>query len=410
MQQKEKLWAKHFILALIITIGVNLTCNLLLSTISIYAKKITQVDSYAGLMTGVFTLSSLIIRLFAGKLLDKLGRKKILLLGIFITAFATISYAFTDQIFWILVFRALQGIGFGISSTAIATIVTDVTPESRLLEGIGYTGVGLTITTAIGPSIALKIVGNDYEDFHLLFITTFIVSIITLVISFALSYENKTNTTIYKKQKDDKITISSWGRKIIIPGLILFLAAVAESTILSFTALYGIYLGFGSIGLFFTINALGILVSRLFINQIVNRLGMNTVLFIGLPVFSMMILGISMVKTTSMLITFGFFCGIMMGTLLPIINVMIINTVSKDMRGMANAIFYALLDGGYGIGSIMWGSVVISYGYRYIYFGASIVLAIASLIFSIKLIYSKIKTNKSKIKFNNNCTSSNKLG
>lgn len=40
METKEKLWSKYFILALIITVGINLTCNLLLSTISIYAKKL----------------------------------------------------------------------------------------------------------------------------------------------------------------------------------------------------------------------------------------------------------------------------------------------------------------------------------------------------------------------------------
>ncbi|SJU32539.1 Uncharacterised protein [Clostridioides difficile] len=48
----------------------------------------------------------------------------------------------------IILLRIFQGFGFGISSTAVATIVTDVTPKSRMLEGIGYSGVGITITTA----------------------------------------------------------------------------------------------------------------------------------------------------------------------------------------------------------------------------------------------------------------------
>lgn len=52
VEMKERLWTKNFILALVITIGVNLACNLLLSTISIYAKQITSTDAYAGVMTG----------------------------------------------------------------------------------------------------------------------------------------------------------------------------------------------------------------------------------------------------------------------------------------------------------------------------------------------------------------------
>lgn len=388
METKEKLWSKYFILALIITVGVNLTCNLLLSTISIYAKKITGVDSYAGIMTGAFTLAALFIRVFAGKLLDKLGRKKILILGVVITAFSTIGYIFSNGIILLVIFRVMQGFGFGISSTAIATIVTDVTPSARMLEGIGYSGVGITITTAIGPSMALHIVGRGYNEFNLLFITTFVVSIITILVALFLSYEKNINIQCEKfkiiKSDTDSNRIS---KEILIPALILFLAAVAESTILSFTALYGIELGFDNIGLFFTINALGILASRLFINQIVDKLGMNTVLSIGLIIFAFSIFGIAMVKTMYMLLVLGFLCGIMMGSLLPIINVMILNTVSQDKKGVANAIYYALLDGGYGIGSILWGRIIINYGYRAIYALAGIVLVAAFVIFALNLFY-----------------------
>ncbi|NFI06992.1 MFS transporter [Clostridium botulinum] len=388
METKEKLWSKYFILALIITVGVNLTCNLLLSTISIYAKKITGVDSYAGIMTGAFTLAALFIRVFAGKLLDKLGRKKILILGVVITAFSTIGYIFSNGIILLVIFRVMQGFGFGISSTAIATIVTDVTPSARMLEGIGYSGVGITITTAIGPSMALHIVGRGYNEFNLLFITTFAVSIITILVALFLSYEKNINIQCEKfkiiKSDTDSNRIN---KEILIPALILFLAAVAESTILSFTALYGIELGFDNIGLFFTINALGILASRLFINQIVDKLGMNTVLSIGLIIFAFSIFGIAMVKTMYMLLVFGFLCGIMMGSLLPIINVMILNTVSQDKKGVANAIYYALLDGGYGIGSILWGRIIINYGYRAIYALAGIVLVAAFVIFALNLFY-----------------------
>ncbi|MCS4474157.1 MFS transporter [Clostridium botulinum] len=388
METKEKLWSKYFILALIITVGVNLTCNLLLSTISIYAKKITGVDSYAGIMTGAFTLAALFIRVFAGKLLDKLGRKKILILGVVITAFSTIGYIFSNGIILLVIFRVIQGFGFGISSTAIATIVTDVTPPARMLEGIGYSGVGITITTAIGPSMALHIVGRGYNEFNLLFITTFAVSIITILVALFLSYEKNINIQCEKfkiiKSDTDSNRIN---KEILIPALILFLAAVAESTILSFTALYGIELGFDNIGLFFTINALGILASRLFINQIVDKLGMNTVLSIGLIIFAFSIFGIAMVKTMYMLLVFGFLCGIMMGSLLPIINVMILNTVSQDKKGVANAIYYALLDGGYGIGSILWGRIIINYGYRAIYALAGIVLVAAFVIFALNLFY-----------------------
>lgn len=393
MDKKEKLWTRPFILSLFMTIGVNLACNLLLSTISIYAKQVTHVDTYAGIMTATFTLAALFVRLFAGKLLDKVGRRNILIIGLAITGLATISYLLINDIVMIILLRVMQGVGFGISSTAIATIVTDVTPESRMLEGIGYSGVGITITTAIGPSIALALVGKQYENFNLLFITTFFVTIITILISLKLAYNENLKTDIVKKEfceNDNKKNTNE--NKIIVPATILFLAAIAESTILAFTALYGINLGFDNIGLFFTVNAIGILASRLFINQIVNKLGINIVLSGGLIIFAVSIFGMSMVETSLALIVLGFLCGIMMGSLLPIINLMILNSVNKSRRGMANGIYYALLDGGYGIGSIIWGSVVVAYGYRVIYAYAGITLTIGFIIFVFKLLKCMEKT------------------
>ncbi|MBN1037683.1 MFS transporter [Clostridium botulinum] len=396
MDKKEKLWTSYFILALFITIGVNLACNLLLSTISIYTKQITNVDTYAGMMTGAFTLAALFIRLLAGKLLDKVGRRKILILGVAITALSTISYLAINNIQMIILLRIFQGFGFGISSTAVATIVTDVTPKSRMLEGIGYSGVGITITTAIGPSIALALVGKSYENFRLLFITTTVVAIITILISLKLSYsENTTKTQLNEENNKDNTEEKVNERNMLVPAIILFLAAVAESTILAFTALYGIELGFSNIGLFFTINALGILASRLFINQIVSKFGTNAVLSYGLIIFSASIFGMSIVKTMPQLIIFGFLCGIMMGSLLPIINLMILDSVSENKKGMANAIYYALLDGGYGIGSIIWGKIVMNYGYRSIYAYAGVTLMIGGVIFTIYLMKSrKLVLNK----------------
>ena len=390
VEMKERLWTRNFILALVITIGVNLACNLLLSTISIYAKQITSTDAYAGVMTRAFTLAALFIRIVAGKMLDKIGRRKVLMFGVGITVLSTVAYLLTNNIYIIIFLRVMQGVGFGISSTAIATIVTDVTPESRMLEGIGYSGVGITITTAIGPSIALALVGENYDKFNVLFIVTAAVALFTILLSFKLSYKE----VVSKKEEGtcdgEGISIS----KIIIPSIVLFIAAVAESTILAFAALYGIELGFSNIGLFFTINAMGILASRLFINQIVNKLGTNVVVSSGVLIFAASIFGIAVTKTYIMLIIMGFLCGVMVGSLLPIVNLLILDSASKSSRGMANAIYYALIDGGYGIGSIMWGQVVVACGYRWIYAYSSISLVVAFLIFVTSIVKSKRKSSE----------------
>ena len=139
---------------------------------------------------------------------------------------------------------------------------------------------------------------------------------------------------------------------------------------------------------------MGILASRLFINQIVNKLGTNVVVSSGVLIFAASIFGMAVIETYIMLIIMGFLCGVMVGSLLPIVNLLILDSVSKSNRGMANAIYYALIDGGYGIGSIMWGKIVVACGYRWIYAYSSIALVVAFLIFVTSIVKSKRKSRE----------------
>ena len=167
----SKLWSKYYIITILLSIGINMVSHLLLSTIVIHAKAITGSDIYAGFMTTVFTIAALFVRTFIGKVLDSVGRKKVLIVGMIITSIAALMYGITDNIYIIIISRIIHGIGFGITSTAIATIVTDIIPEERLLEGIGYAGIAATIASALGPTMALSIVGADYSNFKGLFFT-----------------------------------------------------------------------------------------------------------------------------------------------------------------------------------------------------------------------------------------------
>ena len=76
---ENKLWTGKFLLSLSILFGISLVSNMVLSTLTVFAKNLTQVDTYAGLMTTVFTISALSVRIIAGMLLDKFDCKKVVI-------------------------------------------------------------------------------------------------------------------------------------------------------------------------------------------------------------------------------------------------------------------------------------------------------------------------------------------
>ena len=79
---EEKLWTKKYILAVSILFGICFCSNIVLSVLTIFAKNLTGLDTYAGLMTSIFTIAALSVRFAAGVLLDKFNCKRVILSGI----------------------------------------------------------------------------------------------------------------------------------------------------------------------------------------------------------------------------------------------------------------------------------------------------------------------------------------
>ena len=60
----------------------------------------------------------------------------------------------------LLLVRCLQGAGFSWVGTALGTMASDSLPDSRMSEGIGYSGLSNTIAQAAAPGIVLWLLGS----------------------------------------------------------------------------------------------------------------------------------------------------------------------------------------------------------------------------------------------------------
>ena len=177
---EEKLWTKKYILATIILFAVCLCSNIVLSPLTIFAKNLTGLDTYAGLMTSVFTIAALSVRFIAGILLDKFGSKKVVLGGIIMMTLSAFLFIGCTSIEWAVVYRLMQGIGFGIASTGASTYVVKMCNPNKILEGVSYASIANSLTGVVGPSIAYAILGDNYDRFQLLFIISLIICILTV--------------------------------------------------------------------------------------------------------------------------------------------------------------------------------------------------------------------------------------
>src|SRR5699024_9022838 len=111
---------------------------LLLVTMASYAMETFDAStSLSGLVASVFIIGVLFGRLFIGNKIEKIGVKKILIIGISMFVLLSFFYFLDAGIYFLIAIRIVQGIGVGLATTATGTIIAQVIPSSRNGEGIG---------------------------------------------------------------------------------------------------------------------------------------------------------------------------------------------------------------------------------------------------------------------------------
>ena len=138
--KSEKIWTRNFLFILISNFFIFLGFQMTIPTIPLYVEKMGGNEQLMGLVVGIFTFSALLIRPYAGLAVDSKGRKKLYLFGLAVFVISVGSYGLIQSLLLLFMMRIVQGLGWGFSTTASGTIVTDLVPPRRRGEGMGISG------------------------------------------------------------------------------------------------------------------------------------------------------------------------------------------------------------------------------------------------------------------------------
>lgn len=165
----DKIFTKNFLLVLLANFFIYLGFQMTLPIIPLFVNSLKGSDQLIGVIVGIFTFSALLFRPFAGHALETIGRKQVYTFGIFLFIISVGSFSFVTSMVILILMRIIQGIGWGLSTTAAGTIATDLIPIQRRGEGMGYYGLAGTISMAIGPALGLTLVEIiSFKQFFLL--------------------------------------------------------------------------------------------------------------------------------------------------------------------------------------------------------------------------------------------------
>ncbi|MDQ0881970.1 MFS transporter [Peribacillus sp. V2I11] len=379
-QSRPRLWTKDFVIVSSINFFITLIFYLLMVTLAIYAvNELDASTSEAGLISGIFIIGTLIGRLFTGRFIDSIGRKKTLFIGLIFFTLTTLLYFVDLGIGFLLVNRLIHGMAMGMASTATGTIVAQIIPATRKGEGIGYYSMSATLATAIGPFIGLYMA--QHTSFQVIFSFCLALGVISLITAFFLYVPALKVTAKVSESKGFKLSNFIEPKALPI-SIITLLLAFCYSSVLSFISFYAIEIDLvNTASFFFVVYAVAVLLSRPFSGPLMDRKGSNFIMYPAFMIFGIGLLLLSITTNSFTLLVAGFLIGLGFGNMQSSSQAIAVKLTPPHRMGMATSTFFIMLDAGLGFGPYILGFIIPVTGYSTLYVILGVVVIATSVLY-----------------------------
>lgn len=355
----------------------------LLVTIPIYLIQDLQGNTaQAGLLVAAFYVAAIFIRFVAGRWIESFGIKKVFIVSLIIYLGAAFMYFLTTSLFSLLILRVIHGIGFGMLTTATGTIVATIIPNSRKGEGMGYYGLMMNISMALGPFVGLLTM-NQWGSFVMFAVSAVSVLIGTFT-AFLISLpkqDKKDEMIIQPKKKGVKINdlIELSALRI---SLVSFYFAIVYSSIVSFVSVYAEERQLTEVAsYFFIVYVIALMISRPFTGKWFDQHGANVIMIPSIISFALGMFLLSQASGAFLFLLSAAFIGLGWGTIFPTAQTVAIQIAPSNRKGTATATYLSTMDSGIGIGSVIVGILGAQIGYSTLYLYSSIFVILGLLVY-----------------------------
>jgi MFS family permease len=367
---KPALFTARFFVMCSFTFTVFLSAFMLFPTAPFRIVSLGGSKFAAGLFLGFLTYASALSAPFTGALADRVGKRRMLMVCGFALALLLAAYAVTRSYTVPLALAFAHGVFWSGLLSASAAYLTDIIPESRRAEGIGYWGLSTNLALAVAPSTGLWLFRHDW-----------------LWVCGAAFVLNLAMTGIASTLPDTgppSVAQAAWTSgglvewHVLKMALTLFLYSFGYGAITSFSALYADAIGVAPKGIYFTALALVVILVRPFSGPLADRVGHRRVLMPSLLLIAagLALLALATSRLSFVLSAVVFAAGF--GTAYPVFVAHVMTGVDPRRRGAAFGSILAAFDTGIGTGSILTGFLVERLGFHAA-FGVAAVLAALSL-------------------------------
>ncbi|MFE8699879.1 MFS transporter [Cytobacillus sp. FJAT-54145] len=378
---KEPIWTKDFLSISFVNMSVFITFYSLMTTLPIFViYQLDGTEAQGGLVVTIMLLSAILIRPFSGNIIQRFGKRKILIVSTIAFAVTSLGYMMFDQFMSLMVLRFIHGLSFGLMTTVSSAIAADIVPNERKGEGLGYFTMFMNVAVVIGPFVGLTLI--QMASFQLLFIVLNIVVLISVICAFLVKIPNTGDQNV-KADEKRKVSIHDFFEVKVLPiALISALIAFSYSGVISFISVYAKEMGLEKVsGYFFLVFSITMLATRPYLGRLFDRRGPKIVILPCLLIFAGGYLLLSISHSPILFLVSAGIIGVGYGSLLPFLLSMSVQSVERNRNGHATATFFTLFDIGIAAGSFTLGIVVHYTGFSNLYIYLAGIIIMTTVIF-----------------------------
>ena len=311
MEKKQKLTLGLLLMNLFIAfLGIGLVIPVLptlMNELGISGKVV-------GYLTAAFALTQLIVSPFAGKAVDRFGRKIMIVLGLFVFGFSEFLFGLGKTIEVLFISRILGGVSAAFIMPAVTAFIVDITTLETRPKALGYMSAAISTGFIIGPGIGgfLADVGTRVP-----FYTAGVLGVLAAVLSMVLLSEPERKVETIEEA--EAVSKSGLGKifmpKFLIAFIVIFVASFGLAAFESFFSLFVDHkFAFTPTDIAIAITGgalLGAIFQVVLFDPLMKMLGEINLIRISLVISAVLVLALTFVNSywTVMAVTFTVFIG-----------------------------------------------------------------------------------------------------
>jgi MFS family permease len=188
-----------------------------------------------GLAFGAFSVTTVIVRPLVGRMVDRLGRRRLMLAGVTMFAALIAAHLLVTDLWMLVVVRLFLGMAESLFFVAGFAALADLAPPGRTGEALSFASVALYLGIAIGPGVGQLLL--DWRGFTAAWLGGTMLAVLAVAMVLIVPETGE-------PAPEDAPPARLIHRAAIRPGLALFTGVAGTAGFLALIGLHATEIGF----------------------------------------------------------------------------------------------------------------------------------------------------------------------